>query len=175
LGEARFGKDVGMDDRPQLCFRAAQAGDERALTDLALRSKAHWGYDAEFLAEVRDELTFVDVAGSGLVVAEADHRLSGFYGLTRVDAQDVDLTWLFVDPAYIGRGVGRSLWSHAIESAQREGFRRLLIEADPHAVPFYQAMGAVVVGEAPSGSIPGRSLPVLALDVVPDPRPHRRR
>jgi hypothetical protein len=41
----------------------------------------------------------------------------------------------------------------------------LQIEADPDAVRFYQRMGARLAGSAASGSIPGRTLPRLILDL----------
>jgi hypothetical protein len=49
--------------------------------------------------------------------------------------------------------------------ARNMGATRLFIEADPDAAPFYRRMGAVDVGLAPSGSIPGRILPKLAVDL----------
>ena len=52
---------------------------------------------------------------------------------------------------------------HAIATARASGARTLRIEADPYAEPFYQAMGAMRIGETPSGSIPGRMLPLLHL------------
>ena len=39
----------------------------------------------------------------------------------------------------------------------------MTIEADPDAAPFYRRIGARDVGTAPSGSIPGRELPLLEL------------
>ena len=50
--------------------------------------------------------------------------------------------------------------------AARLGARRMLIAADPHAVAFYQAAGAVRHGECASASIPGRKLPLLYLDIA---------
>ena len=68
---------------------------------------------------------------------------------------------LFVDPPAIGSGAGRLLYRHVLETAGRLGFTRLTIDADPYAEPFYLAMGARRIGTAPSGSIPGRMLPLL--------------
>ena len=45
--------------------------------------------------------------------------------------------------------------------AREAGYTSLLIEADPNAVGFYEAMGADRIGEVPSGSLPGRTLPLL--------------
>ena len=73
-----------------------------------------------------------------------------------------------MDPAAIGGGAGARLLGSARELARREGFRRLLIHSDPHAVPFYSRHGARLVGEVASGSIPGRLLPLLALELAPE-------
>jgi hypothetical protein len=45
------------------------------------------------------------------------------------------------------------------------GAARMTIEADPDAAPFYRHLGARDIGLAPSGSIAGRVLPKLALDL----------
>lgn len=69
---------------------------------------------------------------------------------------------LFVAPEAIGGGVGRLLYRHVPREAGRLGFTRLAIEADPHAEAFYLAMGAQRIGDAPSGSVPDRALPLPA-------------
>jgi hypothetical protein len=38
-------------------IRAAHGGELEALSALAMRSKAHWGYSAAFMQACRDELT----------------------------------------------------------------------------------------------------------------------
>jgi GNAT superfamily N-acetyltransferase len=68
---------------------------------------------------------------------------------------------MFVEPAVKRAGVGRLLWVKLEREAARLGATAIGVNSDPEAVPFYLAMGAAVVGEAPSGSIPGRLLPRL--------------
>lgn len=149
------------DDGP-MRIRAGEAAEAAALTELALRSKGHWGYDAEFLAACREELTVrpADVAARRTAVAEEDGRILGF---TTLDGEPPKgaLGMMFVEPDTIGRGVGRRLFAHTMDEARRLGFTRLTIDADPNAEPFYRAMGAVRIGATPSGSIPGRELPLL--------------
>lgn len=67
------------------------------------------------------------------------------------------------------RGVGTRLWASALRHAAAHGAHTLTWDADPHAVPFYDRMGAVEIGRAPSGSIPGRTLPVMRVS-VPEPQ-----
>ena len=117
--------------------RDAHATDGEVLSVLAMRSKAHWGYPDEFLAACREELTY-------------DERYLG---------------GLFVEPAFIGTGLGRALMRHALAAARASGARTMVIHGDPNAGPFYEASGAVVVGRVPSGSIPGRTLPTFEIDL----------
>ena len=144
-------------------IRPARADEAPSLTELALRSKAHWGYDDDFMARCRDELTITPADVGRVDVAELDGAVVGMVRLEGAAVED-----LFVEPSVIGTGVGRALFRHVVRRAAAEGVEVLTIDADPHAEGFYRSMGATRVGEAPSGSIPGRLLPRLEVAV---PRP----
>jgi N-acetylglutamate synthase-like GNAT family acetyltransferase len=77
-----------------------------------------------------------------------------------------DLAKLFVEPTCLRGGVGRALLAWAMDAARHGGARELIIESDPDAAGFYQRMGAVSDGEVASGSIAGRMLPRLRLDLA---------
>ncbi len=146
-----------------ITIRPARVDEATALTDLSLRSKAVWGYDASFLARCRAlmQVKTEALAGQPHFVAEAaDGRMLGFYGFEAM-AEGVGLDYLFVEPAAIGRGVGAALWRHAVATARALGHRALVVVADPHAEGFYRRMGARVVGAQASDLEPGRLLPVL--------------
>ncbi|MFE8009401.1 GNAT family N-acetyltransferase [Streptomyces sp. NPDC057418] len=149
-----------------ISIRPAQPEEARFLSDLALRSKAHWGYDAEFLASCRGELTLSreELAGRRTAVAERDGSVVGFTTLEGEPPQGV-LGMMFVDPDAIGEGIGRLLFTHAVETAQALGFTQFTIDADPNAEPFYEAMGGVLASRVPSGSIPGRTLAQYLLKI----------
>ncbi|WP_063785289.1 GNAT family N-acetyltransferase [Streptomyces sp. XY332] len=136
-------------------LRAAGAGEAEALTALVLRSKAYWGYDAELLASFAHELRIRadEVADRRIVVAEdaSGGRVLGLASLEGT-APVARLGLLFVEPESVGRGVGRRLYRDALRRAAAMGFRRLLIDADPHAAGFYRAMGALA---SPASCRPG--------------------
>ena len=148
--------------------RRAEPGEGPELTDLARRSKAHWGYDAAFMAACGEALTISEAAiAAGHVFVASDRdvdaasHLLGVAAAVPLNPHSADLTHLFVDPPAMGRGIGRQLME-AIEAWLVErGIQHLEILADPQAVPFYRKMGAVEIGDAPSDAIPGRRLPLL--------------
>ncbi|WP_239116313.1 GNAT family N-acetyltransferase [Planotetraspora phitsanulokensis] len=151
-------------------IRPARAEEADLLGDLALRSKGYWGYDRDFMEACRAELTFPpeQVRAQRISVAESAGRVLGFYSLAG-EPPDGELGNMWVEPDAIGGGVGRRLWHHAMRTARTAGFTNLRIDADPFAEGFYLAMGAERVGETPSGSIPGRVLPLLRIRVPSQP------
>jgi GrpB-like predicted nucleotidyltransferase (UPF0157 family)/GNAT superfamily N-acetyltransferase len=141
-------------------------GECAALSDLALRSKAHWGYDASFLEACRTELTLEPGAVERLraTVAEDSGEIVGFYALGG-GAPEGELSFFFVEPGRIGTGIGALLWQDCLATAARIGLSRIRIESDPFAEGFNSAMGATRVGDVQSQSIPDRRLPLLSFDM----------
>ena len=147
-----------------LALRPARPEEASSLTELCLRSKAVWGYDAAFMAACRKELALTPdkIASSRVQVAEIDGRIVGMAEV-KSDGEVAQLEKLFVEPDRLRAGAGRLLFDWAAATARAAGATVLQIEADPDAAPFYRRMGAVDDGVVPSGSIPGRIIPKLNL------------
>lgn len=142
--------------------RRARADEAATLSELAFRSKSHWGYDAVFIEACRSELTLTPefLATAEVYLLEVRGRPLGFYSLVKWNS-DIELGHFFVDPTHIGNGVGRELWRHAVDRARSLGYERLLVQSDPNAEGFYLRLGAERIGEVPSRVQPGRMLPLL--------------
>ena len=149
----------------QIAVRPALVQEADALSALCFRSKAHWGYDDEFMARSRRSLTISPefIATGRVFVAKPEGCAPvGVASVAPLAEPGVyDLVHLFVEPATMLKGVGRSLFEAAANKAKAEHAHRLVIQSDPHAVGFYRRLGAIDAGEAPSESIPQRMLPVL--------------
>jgi GNAT superfamily N-acetyltransferase len=147
-------------------IRRAQPSQAAAVSDLALRSKGHWGYDEAFLEACRAELTYTeaDCASGDVYVAETGGEIAGFHVL-RSGGSEGELEALFVDPPWIGHGLGRQLLEHALDLARTRGVTQVRLEADPGAEGFYARHGATRIGEVPSGSVAGRVLPLMLFDL----------
>lgn len=146
-----------------LTIRPGQPSDAVALSALALRAKAYWPYDEQFIKDCADDLRISpERAGCGLIfVAEEDGAISGFYGFG-VDTSNPEMTHLFVEPEKIGKGVGKMLWNDAIVFARSRKWKSFEILADPYAAEkFYLPMGCQKIGEVDSSVRRGRKLPLL--------------
>ena len=140
-----------------IILRPAVSDDARALTALALRSKAYWGYDDAFMKACVAELTITPkgMADEDITVAEAQG-----------DSDDArELEDMFVDTPFIGSGLGARLMAHAEDTARTQGAAHIDVDADPNAQGFYEKCGYRLTGSSPSASIPGRTLPRLRLDL----------
>ena len=156
---------------------SAESIDANVLTDLAVRSKAYWGYDNTFLQQCREELTVSQesIASGDVYVATIspfEHSVVGFFvlcnesSLPRQDKKALfELDALFVDPKWIGHGVGRVLMEQAVRVVQGRGGTQIQIQSDPHAERFYLKMGCHKIGEMESSSIQGRVLPLLTYNI----------
>jgi GNAT superfamily N-acetyltransferase len=145
-------------------IRPAGAGEAAAISDLTVRSKAHWGYDDAFMARAAPELTVdeAELARLDAIVAEDDDgRVIGIAAIDP-DPDPPVLELLFVEPAVIGTGLGGALLRAVLTRAAARGFDQLAIVSDPNAEPFYRAHGAQRVGTERSTAT-GRDLPLLRI------------
>jgi GNAT superfamily N-acetyltransferase len=144
-------------------IRRARPSEAGLLSELALRSKGHWGYDADFLAACRDDLALSpdDIATSAVYVLHDGDVVLGYYRLLLQDDGLAELDALFVEPAAIGQEVGKRLWRHAVATATTLGCTEIALQSDPQAEGFYLAMGAQRAGESESTVMPGRMLPLM--------------
>lgn len=142
--------------------RPARPAELAELSLLCLRAKAVWGYSAEFIAACRAELT---LGPDDLATTRVAERRGHPVGVVQVtaDGATASLRKIFVEPHEIGTGVGRALFAEAVTMARAAGATDLIVAADPGAAGFFTRMGARPAGEAPSGCIPGLSLPRFAV------------
>ncbi|MCH9662094.1 MAG: GNAT family N-acetyltransferase [Gammaproteobacteria bacterium] len=145
-----------------LRLRLATVSDCGVLSDLSFRSKASNGYDAAFMKACRDELAVTPeaLADGEFWIAELDRKPVGFFDI-RLENDTLEVYALYVDPDFKRAGIGRKLWVAVEERAIAVAARAIKLDADPNAVEFYKVMGCRVTGQSPSGSIPGRMLPLM--------------
>jgi ribosomal protein S18 acetylase RimI-like enzyme len=149
-----------------MLIRHATASDLPRLNEIAIESKASWGYAAdqisEWLADLEIDPETVDIWPT--LVAEKDGQIAGFAQLDPTQ-QPWDLTRLFVDPSFKRQGIGRQLLRAMQEVAAAANGDHISIDSDPNAESFYIACGAISVGvlAAPIPGEPNRCRPQLRL------------
>jgi ribosomal protein S18 acetylase RimI-like enzyme len=148
-------------------IRYAVPDDAEVLSRIALSAKRHWGYPERWMEIWRPQLTFspgyFDENESW--AAEVDNQLIAFYTLRDKD-KNAWIENLWVLPNYIGKGVGRQLFLHALSRSRELGYRILQLEADPNALGFYEKMGMRKIGERRSETDgQPRVLPMMEMEL----------
>jgi GNAT superfamily N-acetyltransferase len=141
--------------------------DAATLTRIAVAAKRHWGYPESWMERWRSELEVMPsgIEGTETYCALLGQEIVGFYRLLPKGTA-LELAHLWVVPAQMRKGIGRTLFQHAVGRARALGFRCFEIEADPNATGFYLRMGCVRVGNVVS-EIDGfrRELPAFMYEI----------
>ena len=107
-----------------------------------------------------------DIAlGRVLVAVDGKDRALGVASVIP-DGDRADLDLFFIDPPFMGRGVGRALFKAVVQAARVSATTTLTILAAPNAAVFSERMGARFLRNAPSDAIPGRTLPLYEYDLT---------
>jgi len=152
-----------------ITLRPARPDEAGLLTEIALTSKAAWGYDDAFMAACVGPLTVTPEEINDWIFAvaeDASGEVRGFHAVA-VSGGEASLEYMFALPEYIGTGRGKLLMRDALAHCKQAGCRVLLVESDVNAVDFYQAMGGVRIGEAESTAVAKRMLPLLSFTIEP--------
>jgi GNAT superfamily N-acetyltransferase len=148
-----------------ISIRRVVPNEADALTKIALTAKAHWGYPKRWMEIWKPQLTFSPEyfeENESWIALEND-TLIGFYTLLDKSGNSW-LENLWILPDYMGKGIGKTLFLHAVDVSRGRGCKKLQLEADPNAIGFYEKMGMNKIGERQS-EVEGqpRILPIMEL------------
>ena len=129
-------------------IRPADPAEADILSHIAFSAKAHWGYPEQWMEIWKPQLTFSPeyFEQNESWVAEKGSVPIAFYTLQEKNAR----AWienLWVLPAFMGGGIGKRLFLHALARSRLNGHLILQLEADPNAQGFYEKMGMHKIGE----------------------------
>ena len=153
---------VGGDRRHH--FRRAEPHEAKELEELQYRSASHWEYPDDYFDWAGDARRITESYvrdNAVLVLVDSDGRKLGFYGFTK-DEDGLLLDKMFLDVDQIGRGLGRVLWQHAVQTARDLGGVRVRHRRRPQCRPLLRVHGCQVVRlEADRGAhVDGADVPL---------------
>ena len=136
-----------------------------ALTQIAISAKQHWDYPEAWIQHWIPQLTIsAEYISSNEVWMMIDkEKPIAFYALSQNEG-GYELGHLWVLPEYIGKGIGKQLFNHALERCKILNISTLKIYADPNAQTFYEKMGAKKISEHHSDLFgEDRVLPIMEI------------
>lgn len=145
----------------------ATVSDAKQLTEIALQSKAFWGYSNELIESWREDLTVTPKMFQEWNIYKyvLDNEIAGFYILNRANIRTSFLEFLFVSPKFINQGLGSKLLNHAKDYCIAGSSAILNVLSDPNAKSFYEKHGFKIIAERES-SVSGRFLPEMEFEIL---------
>lgn len=136
----------------------------KELSELSFRAKAHWGYSAELMESWRNDLTISPeyFETHQVFTSHIDAQLVAYYAYCKLEARTVLLDNIFVEPSFIGKGIGKALMDHLKTQVKSSENNLIRLYSEPHAKAFYSKFGFVVVGKKAT-SVKNRFLPIMEL------------
>ena len=149
----------------RIMVRPGRPDEGERLKELAIAAKCHWGYERDRVRAWADQGDFSPqrLAQLTVFVAEANGRAVGWSSL--IPRGDVGwLEDLWVEPAWMGRGVGARLFRATAAEARSVGATVLEWEAEPNAIGFYEKMGGTYRRDSKPTEW-GRTVSVMGIDL----------
>jgi ribosomal protein S18 acetylase RimI-like enzyme len=146
----------------------ASIKDAKDLTELTIRSKSYWDYSAEQIEEWRSDLTVSEtyILEKEVYKLTENNNIIGYYSFFKSNDTDVKLENLFVDPKFIGCGIGKILMADLLQRIRKTKVERVILDSDPNAEKFYEKIGFKVIGKLET-SIENRFLPKMEMKIKP--------
>lgn len=146
-------------------IRGALEEEAAVISDIAIESKAYWGYSEEFIKACKDDLTITKqyIEENHVYVLEDQEEFVGFFAFERAKVDSLD--FFYILPKFIGKGFGKVMWNNVIQKAQKLGIKSFTIDSDPHAKGFYKKMGAKQIGQTSSTVFKDRLLPLMKVTI----------
>jgi N-acetylglutamate synthase-like GNAT family acetyltransferase len=149
-------KDNNSYKNVHMTFHDATIEDLPSLNNLMRSSKETVGktrYTEEYLDKF---MSLLSVTPDVLKVSKVkklfvEEKLAGFYSFYINDENQLELDNFFLDPAFLYKGYGKTLWSHCLDTAKEyEGRDHFILWSSLEAESFYSKRGCVKIGEKPS-------------------------
>lgn len=142
----------------------ANPDDDKILTEITKKSKAHWGYSDEQMEKWSQDLMISKdyIKKSEVYKLSLNDKIIAYYSYLNINENTVKLDNLFVVPEEMRKGYGKMLMNHCINKTKKEKTAKIILEADPNAEKFYEGFGFLKISQIET-SIKNRFSPVMEL------------
>src|SRR5690606_14961603 len=129
-----------------MIFEKAEVADLQNLSDLAVRSKRHWGYSKEAMELWNVNLTITEefLNSHTIIKATLEDDIVGFFALEEIQPT-TRIAQYWVDTPYMRKGYGSAMFKYLKEFLKQKGVGKATIVLDPNGFAFFENKGAKVL------------------------------
>lgn len=131
-----------------MIFEKATAADIESLTELAIRSKRHWGYSKEAMELWNINLTMTEefLNSHTVIKATLEDDIVGFFALEEIQPT-TRIAQYWVDTPFMRKGYGSAMFKYLKDFLKQNKVEKATIVLDPNGLAFFESKGAKVLNK----------------------------
>lgn len=131
-----------------MIFEKAIAADCENLTELAIRSKRHWGYSKEAMELWNVNLTMTEefLNSHTVIKATLEDDIVGFFALEEIQPT-TRIAQYWVDTPFMRKGYGSAMFKYLKDFLKQNKVEKATIVLDPNGLAFFEKKGAKVLNK----------------------------
>lgn len=142
----RFSSNIPPEE---MIYLPAIVDDSEELTDLAFRSKRHWGYSNEAMELWNENLTITkDFINTHTVIKAVlgEDEIAGFFSLEEIKPT-TRIVHFWIDTPYLRKGYGTYLFNYMLRYLKERHVEKATLVIDPNSFKFFEKKGGIIVNK----------------------------
>ncbi|MFV0305218.1 MAG: GNAT family N-acetyltransferase [Moheibacter sp.] len=129
-----------------MIFEKASISDTEELSNVAIRSKRHWGYSKEAMELWNQNLTITEgfLKTHTVIKATLEDEIVGFFALEEIKPT-TRIAQYWVDTPYMRKGYGSAMFKYLKEFLNQHHVEKATVVLDPNGLAFFEKKGAKVL------------------------------
>jgi len=131
-----------------MIFEKATAADCQDLSDVAIRSKRHWGYSKEAMELWNQNLTMTEefLDSHTVIKATLEDDIVGFFALEEIQPT-TRIAQYWIDTPYMRKGYGSVMYDYLRNYLKDRNVEKITLVMDPNGLAFFERKGAKILNK----------------------------
>ena len=131
-----------------MIYEEASFIDSEELTDVAVRSKRHWGYSKEAMELWNENLTVTEnyLKEHTVIKAVLEDEIVGFFSLEEIKPT-TRIAHFWIDTPYLRKGYGSYLFKYMMNFLKSKNVEKATLVIDPNSQRFFEKKGGTVINK----------------------------
>ncbi len=129
-----------------MIFEPATVKDIDELSEVAIRSKRHWGYSKEAMELWNQNLTITEdfLKSHTVIKATLEDEIVGFFALEEIHPT-TRIAQYWIDTPYMRKGYGTVMYNYLKDYLKMRNVEKVTLVLDPNGMAFFEKKGAKIL------------------------------
>lgn len=149
-----------------MIFEPVTVADCEELTNVAMRSKRHWGYSKEEMELWNVNLSISEefINSHTVIKATLEDEIVGFFALEEI-SPTTRIAQYWIDTPYMRKGYGSNMYKYLKEFLKAQNVEKVTLVLDPNGLNFFTNKGAKVLNKI-EHNVKGKFLYIVEVPII---------